>query len=433
MDLKNKLFGLTAYGLLDTMLLRLFAAVSFIILVHLLSKEDIGIIGVASGYMVIFNLLAIAPETVILRDYPKIKNEISRRVSAFMIFWLIRLVLLTLVALGVSVFLFDRYQSFLPAFFFLGSVLVYNLTLFPGLITQVFYAGFKQKTVTWINILLNLIGVGLLVFLFMRPNLVTYLIILMVSAVIGMIVWYYRLKKDFSFKFENRDSFAVIKESIYGFTLWNHLNSAILNMIYQIDTLIISFFVLLSAVGDYTIALGIANFFFIVPQVLQRSVFIGFSNIDNRKDEGTLISAGLKYSFILGIGQLLFFIVFGKAIINMLFTQEHVSEIYVYCLLITCGVTILNIMRPIASLINSKCALKEAFLSVYLPAGIFALAGYLVLTVYYGPVGTAAGNILAYAILSLFLWRFVSKKYPLNLEFELLSEKEKEVLRTILK
>lgn len=434
MDLKNNLVRLTAYGLLDTLFTRLFSALSFIVLVHLLSKEDIGVIGVVSGYMALFGFLSISPETIILRDYPKIRNELSRHLSAFMFFWLIRFIILSVFALVVAVFLFDKYNSLIPAVFFFGSVFVYNLNLFPGIITQVFYAGFKQKTVTWINILLNLLSLILLFFLLVEPGLLTYLLILVASALIGIFVWYYEIRKEFHFRFENKgDFFEIIKESIYGFTLWNHLNSSILNMIYQVDTLILSFFTALAAVGDYTIALGIANFFFIVPQVVQRTVFIGFSNINDKRDEEELISSSLKYSFMLGIAQLVFFFFFGTAIIEIFFTKQHVVEIYTYALLITCGVTILNFVRPLMSLINSKCVLRDVFFSVYLPSGILALIGYVFLTVYFGAVGTAAGNIFAYLVFALLLYVFMLEKYPLKFRFEILSAKEKEILKNMFK
>lgn len=431
--LKNKLFGLTAYSFIDTVLLRFFGVISFIIIVRLLDRSDIGIIGVATGYLVFFNFLALAPETILLRDYPKVKDRINQYISSFMIFWFIRSFIMIVLAGIIAFFLYHQFENRIVPIYFIGATVLFNMGMFQSLITELFYVSFRQKIVMTMHIVLSLFATGLVFLLFFKPTLMFYLFLSFISTFVGLVTWYYLLKRYFAFKFiYAKDSLKIVKNSIKDFALWQHFNGTITYLIYRIDTVILSFFVTLTIIGDYTIALGIANFFFLVPQIVQKTAMVGLSNINTKTEEGLFMSIVLKYSFILGIAQLLLFILFGKWIIQTLFTSEHVEQIFLYTVLITCGVTILNFMRPVMSLIASKCSLKEGFFQVYLPAGIMALVGYIILTYFYGPVGTAIGNIVGYSVFALLQYSFINKKYPLHFKFELITAEEKEMFKNLL-
>lgn len=433
MTLKNKLFGLTAYSFVDTVLLRFFGIISFIIIVRLLARSDIGIIGVAAGYLVFLIFFALAPETILLRDFPKIKNRINHYISSFILFWLIRSIIITVLAGIIALFLYHQFENSIVPIYFIGATVLFNMGMFQSLITELFYVSFKQKIVMIMNIVLSVFGTGLVFLLFFKPTLMFYLFVSFLSTFVGLVTWYYLLKRYFAFKFiYAKDSVKIVKNSIKDFALWQHFNGTITHLIYRIDTVILSFFVTLTIIGDYTIALGIANFFFLVPQIVQKTAMVGLSNINNKREEGLFMSIVLKYSFILGIAQLLLFIVFGKWIILTLFTSTHIEQIYLYTVLITCGVTILNFMRPVMSLIASKCSLKEGFFQVYLPSGIMALVGYIILTYFYGPVGTAIGNIVGYSVFALLLYSFMNKKYPLQFKFKLITAEEKEMFKTFI-
>jgi len=432
--LKRKLFELTLYSFLDRVFFRLYGIISFILIVRLLSRTDIGIIGIAGGYLALFNFLNLAPETILLRDFPKIKNNINQFLSSFIVFWFVRSAIIIILSAIVGFFLYQQFGEIIVLIYFLGTTLIFNMGMFQSLIQELFYVSFKQKIAMIVNIILMAISIFLILILFFRPTLIFYLFLSFLASFIGMLSWLFLLKRYFSFKFiYTKNNLKIIKESIRDFALWQHLNGVITYVIYRIDTVILSFFVALTIVGDYTIALGIANFFFFVPQIVQKSAMVGLSNIKNKSEESLFMSIALKYSFILGIMQLLLFIVFGKWVIQTLFTRMYVEQIYLYTVLITCGVTILNFMRPIMSLIASKCNLREGFLKVYLPALIMSLIGYIVLTYLYGPIGTAIGNIFGYSVFALLLYSFMTKKYPLRFKFSLITPEEKEMFKKLLR
>jgi O-antigen/teichoic acid export membrane protein len=433
MSLKNKLFGVTTYGFIDQVFSRLLGIIAFVVIIRLLSREDIGIIGLVAGYLVIFNFFSLAPETVLLRDFPKIKSKVNLYISSFMVFSFFRTVVSMSLAGLVAMYLYWQFGSLLVVLVFLASVLFFNMGLFTSIITELFHVDFRQRLIMTINLVMRVFFLGLLLLLYFNPTLLFYVFLSFVSSLIGMTTWYLLLLKYFSFRFcFTREIFQVLRFSISDFAFWQHLNGAITYMIYRVDTAILGFFTTFTVIGDYTIALAVANFFFFVPQILQKSVMVGLSNITDKEDEGLLMGIVMKYSLVLAIAQLIFFVLFGKWIIAILFTAERLDEIYLYALLIVIGVTILNAARPLMPLIATKCSLREGFFEVYLPGGVLAVLGYVVLTYLYGPIGTAIGNIAGYSFFSLLSLVFIWRKYPLKLQFALVTPEEKEMFRGII-
>ncbi len=434
MSLKNKLVGLTAYSFTDQIFSRLFGIISFVVIVRLLPRDDVGIIGLVAGYLVIFNFLSIAPETILLRDFPKIKDRVHLYITSFMIFWFIRTVATMIMASIVSLYLYWQFENLIVVLVFLAAALFFNMGLFTSIIKELFYVDFKQKTAMSVNFVMNALSLGLILLLYFSPTILFYVFLSFISSAITMVIWYLLLRKYFSFRFcFTREIFRVLNFSITDFAFWQHMNGAITYMIYRIDTAILGFFATFTVIGDYTIALSIANFFFFVPQIIQKSVMVGLSNIGDKKNEGLLMGIIIKYSFIIAMAQLIFFILFGRWIIAILFTPKHLEEIYLYTFIIVIGVTILNISRPLMSLIAAKCSLRETFFKVYLPGGVIAFLGYVILTYLYGSIGTAVGNIVGYSFFSLLLIIFVWRRYPGKLKFKIITTKEREIIMELIR
>ena len=432
MSLKTNLFKMTSLSVVDTIVLKILATLSFAIVTHLLPLEHIGIIGVATGYLVFFRLLSVTPESILYRDMPKIKDRLSEYISAFMIFWAIKTIVIMAIAAAASYIVYLIYGNQLISIYFFGSVFVLSLGIFHGIAKETLYMSFKQGIATKVSAALMILTLGLTSLLFFSPSIISYLYISMAANLISAGVWTYFIKKSLNLKFKKtKDTFKIIKNSITDFALWTHIGACISNLLLTADVLVLSFFVALSVIGDYTIALTIANFFFILPMMLQKASTVGLSNMDDKKTVEKTISVLLKYSFILSALQFLAFLVFGKLIIAI-FTANNINIIYSYALLILAGNSIINVFRPMLGIVITKINISKHVIYIFLPAAIMGVISYIILTILYGPIGAAAGNIVTSSILSALLIVVVKREYKLKVSFQLLSAEEKGLIKSIL-
>ncbi|MBL7160308.1 MAG: oligosaccharide flippase family protein [Candidatus Aenigmarchaeota archaeon] len=431
MSLQGKLFRLASYSVVDIAALKILSGVIFIILARLLPRADIGIIGLVAGYLTLFRFLSITPESILFRDFPKIKNQLNEYLSAFIVFWAIRTALILALG-GVFAYIMSFYYggTVLPLYLF-GAVVVLCLGYFQSIVKETHYVNFMQKAVTKINVVLMIIQLSLVSLLFFEPNILLYLGILLFVNISSVFVWYFILKKNFNFSFIiTKDTFNKIKHSIMDFSLWQNMSGSITYLIYNIDTLILGFFVSLEVIGNYTIALTIANFFFIVPQIIQKSFTVGFSNIENKLIINKALSVFLRYALFFSVLQLVLFVFFGNILVSI-FTATHVEIIFWYSLIIIAGISIFNVFRPLNSLIAVKTSFRKAFFLVYLPSGIASIIVYITFTSMFGAIGTAWGNIVAYSFFTLFLLVYVKKNLDLSLHIHTITSEEKDVLRKL--
>ena len=431
MPLKTNLFKMTTLSIADTIILKILATLAFAIVTHLLPIEHIGIIGVTTGYLVFFRLISIAPESILFRDLPKIKNKLSEYLSAFTIFWMLKTIILMALAGIFSYVLFLIYGNILASAYFFGTVFIFSLGTFHGIGKETLLISFKQGIAVKFSLILSVLTVALTFLLFFSPTLISYLYIVIVANLIAAVTWFYLLKKHLSFSFKKtKDTFKIINYSIKSFAIWLHIGGSMFSVMLTIDVLILSFFATLGVVGDYTIALTVSNFFFVVPMLLQKSTTIGLSNISDKKTAHKAINMSIKYCFFLSAIQMVFFIVFGKLIISI-FTQNNIDTIYLYSLLIIAGINILNVFRPLHSITVTKIEVSKHVKFVIFPTIVISVASYILLTILYGPVGTAAGNIVAYGSFAALLVIFIKKEYPMKFEFKLITAEEKELIKSI--
>jgi len=432
MSLRLDVFKLMSFSLLNTVLTKLMGVVSFLVIVRLLSRSEIGLIGVIGGYVAILGFLSLGPESALVRDFPKIKSKINQHISAFVQFWFFRTLVIMIAAGGMSVWLYFFFNDITFSIYMIGIAIAINLNLFELMAKDVFYVDFKQEIVTKVTFVLKLVFLGMLMILLFYGYVLLYMCVLVVSAALNAGIWYYLLRKKFNFRFDPKGARNILKWNIFDYSLWAHLSNSFTALVYRIDTFILSFFATLVVIGDYTIALEIANFFFIVPRLLQKSVIVGTVNLKDNKRLNDVIFIFVKYFFILSVVQFVLFIIFGPWIVS-LFTDTSVGDVYWYSILIISGVSILNVVRPISTLINTQASMRKGFFHVYLPASIIGIAAYVIMAMNYGVVGVAAANIIAFSVMSVFIVVFVKRFFPLKARFTLFGDIERGLLKDMKK
>jgi len=297
------------------------------------------------------------------------------------------------------------------------------------MIKDLFFVDFRQLAVIKMNLIINTISVLIMLSLFSYPSLIAYSMILLASASLNILLSCVYLKRYFSFQITfgaYSSAKRILKNTLMNFAIWNHLTGSVATILYKIDILILSLFAALSAVGDYTIAVSIAELFLFITIILQKPLHVSFSRLDSKASIEIAMGIFLKYFLAIALLQVTVFYFFGWHLVRI-FTSESADQIFSYSLMIIIGISMLTILRPLGILAAVKTNMRDQFMEVHMPAGIAGTLSYFYLSYMFGPIGAAAGNIVAYSILSLLSLFYVTRHYPLKPKFKLVTPQEKEI------
>lgn len=409
--MNKRIINTTIFKIIDVIASRLYSGVAIILLGFFLNAYELGIYGVVTGYFVIIALFNIEPTTILFRDYSKFQNQgtLFKHLSAYIKFIWVRTGIFLVITSIASIVLYFFKQNATFSIYLIIAIFVYMLTSFQSLIKEYFFISLQQGEVTIWNAIINGISLVALTTLYFFPTLISFAILSLVVQSIASLFWYTLLKRRFNFKIEKESPYKLVKESLKSFGLWQHLAGNMTNFIYNIDTVILGFFVSLTIIGNYTIALQFANLFFVIPMVLQK----GFSvSLSREKKPDKTISSALIIGIITAIGQLVGFLTIGRWALTYLFPTQDSATIFSIAVILIIAATILNAVRPIIAYITIKGSVKNLFLKIYLPITLISLCAYAIGAWLYGFWGVAWANIFNYTLFSIFLITYTWKKLP---------------------
>lgn len=434
----RSVFRNTTSALADLFLAKLGTTLSFILLVRLLAKDEIGVIGVANAYLVLIQFLDVKPIVVLLRDYPKIAGDLverNLRLTAFLAFWVVQALVMLAAGLALRAFVLSGYGvAELPFVFLAVTVDLIALTL-QDLVKTVLYADFQQGIATTAGFCLGFLRLACLLALLSRPELSTYAWVLIATSFLNGAVWLAVLRGRLCFRpVLSRRIPGLLRESLAEYGLWSHGQTVATKTLLLVDTLVISRVASLREVADYTIALSFTSvFFFSIPWQLARSLQVVLSHQSEDGGRYQVINGFLKINALISVAQLAGVIVAGKWAIRLLFGAGVDGDVFRFALITGIGATIMNFGWPLVSIINTFCSLRRAFLSTFLPAallgvGIYGAAGLLA-----GATGVAYANIVVYGIVVTGLILFLRRSYRFPLERRLITSAEKSALRALIR
>lgn len=439
MSFGRKIINNTSYALLDLLLTKIGTTVAFVLLVRLLPETDIAALGIATGYLVFVAYLEVGPIRVLLRDYPAVAKQQRVRdelLTALFGFWLLQSVAIVLMALALNRFvLADLGLPELP-FLFLGLAIDFVALSWQDWIKTVFYADFQQATATRLGFVLSLLRFVCYLFLLVEPSLTTYTWILIGTSVLNCIVWGVFFQTRFHYKpVISPQLGATLKASLISYGLWDHVNRMVIDTLFTVDTVILSWVALsrLSDIGDYTIALKFTSLFFIIPGQLRRSLQLALAHCQDERRQTDAVSTFLKVNALVSLGQLVGVIVAGSWLIDLLFGVDTDPNVFRYVLLISIGVAVMNLAMPLIGVINNCCSLRKASMHVFLPLLIVGVGVYVVAAMLGRTLGIAMGNIVVYTLLAGGLVLFTIRHYPFSLRLPVVTNREREILHKLLR
>ncbi|MBL1276867.1 MAG: hypothetical protein COB30_012355 [Ectothiorhodospiraceae bacterium] len=433
----KKVFGNTFFSVLDILLFKVSTVLAFIILVRILPVDDIAILGIAGGYLVFIGYLDVAPIRVLLRDYPKISKQKKQRdhvLTAFFLFWLLQAALMLCLFLMLDYTVFSDLKLKGISFVFFALTMDFIALSLSGWLKTIFYIDFKQKKATKISFFLAIGRVSTYSYLIFYPTLDAYAELLIAFSIFSNVVWFSAFLAQFKYKPSiDKNTIKILKDSLHDYGLWDHFNRTVINTLFIIDVVIISYYATLSEVADYTIALKFTSLLAIMSMQLNRSLQVSLSNIDDESKRQESISLFFKINAAISIGQLIVIVSFGDLLLMLLFGPNLSSSVYEYSVIISVGVTLFNIAFPVLAIANNFCKIKQLFILVFLPSLISGLLGYYFLSIGWGVIGVCYGNIFCYLILASLLILYTKKKYHFSLNILSFNDNEKKIMRGFMK
>lgn len=383
-------------------------------LVRLLNRQDYGVIGVVAGYFVFINFLNISLEAIILRDHKDYSENLNKYFLNFSIFNIIKIFLFIIMAIIISIILVNSKNNlnFIYGVISVTSIIIADAFVAPILIYTT--SIFKQKIVTRIAMIRSILNIILTCGLFFFPTLKYVAIKDLIVSSIYIVIWIIYSTNIINLnKVLNKENIDLkfIKKSLFGYSLWTHLNGVVTSFIYKSDTFFLSFFVGLTIIGDYNIALTSANVANIIPMIFGYQNSVALSHARDKKQANNISNVFIRVSLYIGILTLVGFVVFGKMYLKIITGQTDVDVIYRYMIPIVSGLVIVKTFAsPLNAYINIKGSVKNLFKTVLVPVCLLTAILYFISAKYFGPFGVSLVNIVV-AILWLILIVKEVRKY----------------------
>ncbi|MEZ4653336.1 MAG: hypothetical protein R3E12_06975 [Candidatus Eisenbacteria bacterium] len=411
--------------------------VVFILLVRLLTDRDVAAIGIASGYLVVMAMLDVGPIRVLLRDYPTVARDRRSRdehLTALVAFWIVQSAAMLLACLALEIWVLPRVGIDGLGFLFFALTVDFLAVSFQDWLKLIFYTAFQQTLATKFSFFLSIARVlcyGLLLF---APSLTTYAWILIATALVLCGIWWQLFRRRFDFHFLwHRRSIPILTASLRSYGLWDHLNRIVIDTVFTIDTVILSWFVAVEPISDYTVALRFTSLFFMIPMQLHLGLQVALSNYRERADQVAATNAFLKLSAAASLLQLAAVFWLGGPLIRLLFGGDTSPAVVQYATIIAIGVTVMNLSLPLLSVINNLGSLRHAFFTVFLPVLLLGLGIYVGATALRGTIGLAWANVAVYAIFALALVIYTFRHHPFPLAVTSLTPRERSFFRRVLR
>ena len=182
---------------------------------------------------------------------------------------------------------------------------------------------------------------------------------------------------------------------IFGTTATQMIN-------YQADTLLIGYFLTVTDVGYYAVAVGLSRFFWLVPQAIQTITYPATSEYWANNNHGALnkmIDKSIKYTayILLPIGLGVGF--FAKDIVTLIFGDSFVHAVLPLQILII-GTVIFGLVKAIGSSLPGIGRVDVNFKVTSFGAMVNIILNFLLIPIY-GIVGAAIATTTSFVIISL--------------------------------
>lgn len=399
------------------------------VVVRSLSRDEYGMLSMILSYGLFFNILNISVSSILIRDFIHIKAEINHHMNAFLVFSTIKAMGIFAVSTIIGFVLYKRFENVAMLLVLGLSCLTVMVLFLAEPFAVLLSVDFRQFALTKITLISSVLNILLSLGAIWLP---TALYVSVKNAVVGLVGAV--LTIGYAVRaFELRPAFTgvrhlqIIRKSLMGFSLWAHIIGVMTDFIYRADLLILSWLnASFRTIGNYSIALQMANFSKLLPQILQYNATLGLSRSDDDETREKITFLFLKYSFLLSFGILAGYVLFGKMVIRIL-AGSDIELIYNMGFYIIVGLCIFNTFRPLISYGIVVHDIRECFFYAILPSGVGTLGCYVALGMRDGALGLAKANLLGGLIMAFCTLAYIHLKTGFRWRIALVTDTEREI------
>lgn len=403
-SVSNKVLSLRSafgYSAIESIGSRIFDFVTLWIVLNTLNTEDLAQFGIATSAIFFFNLFFLAPETALFRYYREWKenHKLNNYLSSYFKFSLLKLIVHYVSALCVFLYFGISHWLFYAIIF---SAITQHIQCAE--ISRIYLRlSLQQNFVAKFEIKSKLILCVLCLFLFYKSSIAIYFGVYFFWSLFISLLWLKEINIECTLI--NNSWYAVKDDVIYsliGFSIWSHIAGVLTYFIYNSNLLFLNYYSSsIEEVALYTAVNKVANLFFVIPMFFQSfvPVVLTSDHYSSSKFNKLLLVCGF-----LSILQFLFFALFGRYL-GVFFGVEElkIGSFYQFGLILSFGVLLLNLTRPISTYLLIKSSAKKVMFFVFLPSSIFALILYNIATSKFSSLGAASASAIIYFYMAISL------------------------------
>jgi O-antigen/teichoic acid export membrane protein len=396
-----------------------------------LDRQEFGKVSVVLGYGLVLNVINVSASAIFIRDHAKIRPQVRHYLRAFLLFSLAKAMVVMIIAAGIGVALWRQYDdvALVPAMLLSGVTNALTFLVEPlNTYLSVEFKQASQSRVALLGAATNVLcSLGILV-------IPTSLYVLTKNAMVALVVLLatgvaVKATLPVSSEPPRSSSTQIIKASLVGFSGWSHLIGVATDAIYRADLLILSWLAApIAQVGTYNIALQLANFSKMAPQVLQFNASLGLGHCgDDRERRWRLTFTFVKYSALLSLATVVGYALLGRLAISVLAGRD-VEEVYQYGWYILGGLCIFNAFRPLVAYAMVVDSVRDVFLRSVLPSSVGTILVYWGMGVAWGVKGMAVANLAGGVLMTIITLVYVHLRTSFRWRPTLLTEGERHLL-----
>lgn len=363
--------GYARWRLASTIGGKLADAVGVVIAIKTLAPAEYGVIGSALGLMAVIGWVNLAPEDVLWRDYPGLRDRLAQHLGAFVWFWWLKLAAVAVLA-GVFAVVIARGNWPVAAAVFAAAVGWQALTALT-LVEVPLFAGLDSRAGAVLVLAVRGVWLALLVPNFWFQSLLYYLIALGTYAgvTVGMSFWQLRSRWGVRLGIGHREAWPIVWQAIVEFTLWLHLIGRTRIFLQRGLLAILSLAGLsLAVLGQITVAVNLVSFALILPGVLENVAAVRFAHqpASRRRQLTRFLGFGAAVAalqFAVAAG-------YGRWVLEAL--NVH-PDVFVPFMVLLAGASVLAAAGPALAYAMCYRPMRLVFLRVYLPAAVGCAVG----------------------------------------------------------
>jgi len=431
LKLNIALLGSSFYYAVNMLSLRLFEVLSMWLIIRLLPSQDIALVGASLGFIALLNAINFSPYRRIYKSFDALQSRLSEHISSYVMFWAIQSAAMLCLALLAGLFYISFGFGAQILVVMAGLVVAYRFNSLQLIVQEVFFVKFKQKLATYFNAALTgifLLGLGVL---FIYPQIEIYVGLIVLKAIITAVGLFFLAVPELGFKFSvPSDWIVLVKDALAEFALYDHFIGAAIDIINRVFLFLLGFFALHGALGDYTIALTIANLLTFVPLIIYRTCMLAISRSETKEGLEKILSAFTKYLAVVSIAQFaaLYFLL--GAILSIL-RPGDAQVVFNYTLMLSLGTTIMNSAHAVHAVALLRTDTRKYFLHVIGPITAFSIAGYF-LSAAYEPDLIGVVFVLCAILFCLLSYTHVLGNAKISIKMAFILQEEKEAVGHLL-